>query len=282
MATFPKTAAEALIPLFQFQQLLNQDQNGRRISLLGSIRSQPALLTLERAAFPTDPSVIRTFLSGISNTTNLGANDIYRWYMASHSHGSQAPSENGDAASPPDLKLNLIYPCTPAHIKKYSPQPLRMVTETATIYAQYIQPFMRRKREEGRLNWVFNIIEGRTEQEDVILREHSSRTTGSEGDGEEKGDQEGFLLLPDLNWDRTTMGSLHLLALVERRDIWSLRDLRKRHVPWLKAMREKILGAAVRIYGHAGVEEDMLKLYVHCMYIHLPLLPLPLPLDLFC
>jgi hypothetical protein len=27
------------------------------------------------------------------------------------------------------------------------------------------------KREEGRLNWVFNILEGRTEQEDVIMRD---------------------------------------------------------------------------------------------------------------
>ncbi|ERF74312.1 hypothetical protein EPUS_01999 [Endocarpon pusillum Z07020] len=248
-----KAAAESLIPLFQFQRLLNQDQNGRRISLLGSINEEPALISLERAAFPTDPGVIRTFLAGISNTTNLGSNDIYRWYMASH-EPPKSVSGNADR-SPPDLKINLIYPCTDAHIKKYSPQCLRMVTETAEIYARYVQPYMRQKREEGRLNWVFNIIEGRTEQEDVILREHSSRTTGADG--------EGFLLLPDLNWDRETIGGLHLLALVERRDIWSLRDLKKRHVVWLKHMREKILKAAVKIYGSKGVGEDMLKLYVH-------------------
>jgi m7GpppX diphosphatase len=60
---------------------------------------------------------------------------------------------------------------------------MRMVVETPEIYAAHVRPYMQRKREEGRLNWVFNIIEGRTEQEDVIYREH--------GD-------EGFLLLPDL------------------------------------------------------------------------------------
>lgn len=111
---------------------------------------------------------------------------------------------------------------------------------------------MQRKREEGRLNWVWNIIEGRTEQEDVILRDHGGR-----GD-----DGEGFLMLPDLNWDRKTMSSLHLLALVERRDIWSLRDLRKSHVVWLKHMREKVLKATVKLYPE--LDEDMLKLYVHC------------------
>jgi m7GpppX diphosphatase len=174
--------------------------------------------------------------------------------MANHSHNSGAEGPGG--GGPPALKLNLIYPCTEQHVKKYSPQVVRMVTETPDIYAKYVRSYMRQKREEGRLNWVFNIIEGRTEQEDVILREHGG--TGEDG--------EGFLLLPDLNWDRETMSGLHLLALVERRDIWSLRDLRKKHIVWLRHMRDKILKAAVGIYGDRGVEEDMLKLYVHCQY----------------
>lgn len=126
-----------------------------------------------------------------------------------------------------------------------------MVTETPEIYSKYIRPFMKLKRDEGRLNWVFNIIEGRTEQEDVILRDSGQ---GTEAD-------DGFLMLPDLNWDRKTTTSLHLLGLVERRDIWSLRDLKKKHIEWLKHMREKMLDATVGIYKE--VERDQLKLYVH-------------------
>jgi m7GpppX diphosphatase len=277
-ASDPKAEAESLIPQFQFQRLLNQDQNGRRISLLGSIHDKPAHIVLERAAFPTNPSVITTFLSGISNTTNLGSNDIYRWYMASHSPSAPPDNARGESngdKGPPDLKINLIYPCTSAHIKKYSPQRVRMVTETAATYAQHVQPHMRRKREHGRLNWVFNILEGRTEQEDVILREPSRRRRllhsmgeegggGAGGSGGKEEEEEGFILLPDLNWDRETVGGLHLLALVERRDLWSLRDLKKKHVPWLRHMREKILTATVSIYRDRGVEADMLKVYVHC------------------
>lgn len=112
---------------------------------------------------------------------------------------------------------------------------------------------MQRKREEGRLNWVWNILDGKTEQEDVILRDHGSKGA----------DDEGFLMLPDLNWDRKTMTSLHLLAIVERRDIWSLRDLKKKHVGWLEHMREQLLDATVKLYP--GMEKDMFKLYVHCM-----------------
>ncbi|KAF2659203.1 scavenger mRNA decapping enzyme [Lophiostoma macrostomum CBS 122681] len=229
--------AESLIPKFQLTRLLNQDQAGRRISLLGTIDSQPAILLAERAAFATDNDHLTTFSTSLSSIKNLGANDIYSWFLA-HSKST--------SDQPPDLKLNLIYPCTDSHIKKYSAQGLRVVTETPEIYASYIRPFMQQKREQGRLNWVFNIIEGRTEQEDVIYREH--------GD-------EGFLLLPDLNWDRKTIPSLHLLGLVERRDIWSVRDLKKTHITWIKHMREKLLDATVKLYPE--LERDQLKLYIH-------------------
>jgi m7GpppX diphosphatase len=148
----------------------------------------------------------------------------------------------------PSLKINIIYPCTESHIKKYTPSRLRMVNETPAVYADHTLPYLKSLRAAGKLNWIFNILEGRTEQEDVILR-HSDPT-------------EGFLLLPDLNWDRKTLTSLHLLALVERRDIWSLRDLTKGHVNWLKHMREALIAATTKCYP--GVEDDELKLYIHC------------------
>lgn len=150
----------------------------------------------------------------------------------------------------PDLKINLIYPCTETHVKKYSKQRVRFVTETPEIYKDKVRPYMLAKREEGRLNWVFNIIEGKKEVEDVIYR----TKLGEMGD-------EGFLLLPDLNWDRKTLEGLHLLALVERRDIWSLRDLKKKHIEWLRHMKDKVVQATVETYP--SIEADELKLYVH-------------------
>ncbi|KAL4786776.1 HIT-like domain-containing protein [Aspergillus varians] len=238
-----KVAPEALISKFEVTRLLKQDQNGRRIVLLGSIEGQQGLLTAERAAFATESlAVLKAFHSSITRVNNLGDNDIYRWYLASS-------GIDADGHPSHDLKLNVIWPCTEQHIKKYSDQVLRMVTETPEIYHDYIQPYMQAKREQGRLNWVFNILEGRTEQEDVILRD----------DGH--GPEDAFMMLPDLNWDRKTMGSLHLLALVHRRDIWSLRDLKKKHVPWLRYLRQRVLEGTVKMYP--GLEEDQLKLYVH-------------------
>ncbi|KAH6882838.1 hypothetical protein J4E91_003753 [Alternaria rosae] len=230
--------AESLIPRFHLTRLLNSDQAGRRISLLGTIDSKPALLLAERAAFDTNPTILSNFSTSLRNIKNLGANDIYAWFLANSNPSDENP--------PPDFKLNLIYPCTEKHIKKYEQQRLRVVTETPEIYGKYVRPYMQAQREKGALNWVFNIIEGRTEQEDVIYREAG---------------EEGFLLLPDLNWDRKTMGSLHLLGIVERRDIWSVRDLKRNMAEWVKHMREKMLEATVKLYPE--LERDELKLYVH-------------------
>ncbi|PKS09234.1 hypothetical protein jhhlp_003848 [Lomentospora prolificans] len=275
-----KAPAEALIPKFKLTRALNQGyfprpprpspspkiyskplaatiKAGRRVSLLGEIESQPALLILERATFPTDDEYLGSIPVSLSRLANLGANDIYHWYMAAS--GSRAAEKSGDAQDFfPDLKINLIYPCTDTHIKKYSKQGVRFVTETPEIYRDLVRPYMQSKREQGRLNWAFNIIEGRKEVEDVIYRTE----LGKAGD-------EGFLLLPDLNWDRKTLEALHLLVLVERRDIWSLRDLKKKHIPWLEHMKEKLVAATVKTYP--SIEADQLKLYVHYQptYYHL-------------
>jgi m7GpppX diphosphatase len=200
-------------------------------------------VVLERAPFPSSSDYLGSVTRQLRSVKNLGANDIYAWFLAS--------SGSGEGSEPvEDLKINLIYPCTEKHVKKYSKQGVRFVTETPAIYRDHVRPYMQAQRDAGRLNWVFNVIEGRKEQEDVIIR----TPFGQDPD-------EGFLLTPDLNWDRKTLEGLHLLGIVERRDIWSLRDLRKRHIPWLRHMRTKFLEAATSVYP--SIEQDQLKLYVH-------------------
>ncbi|USW56830.1 Putative scavenger mRNA decapping enzyme DcpS/DCS2, HIT-like superfamily [Septoria linicola] len=238
------TSSNSLLTRFKFTNLLNTDQQGRRIILQGTISSSPALLLCERAAFATQDSYLSSLPRLLSHVQNLGENDIYRWYMAN------SMSENSaDEPTPPDLKINLIYPATEKHFRKYAFQQARVVIETPEIYEKYVRKYMSLCREEGRLNWVFNIIEGRSEQENVLYRSQES----------EKRDD--FLLLPDLNWDRKTIGSLHLLALVERRDVWSVRDLKKRDVEWLRRLRGTLTAATAKLYPE--VESDMLKFYVH-------------------
>ena len=207
---------------------------------------------------------VRLLVSGENNYTN---EYVDYWYLSNIAYtNSKTATTSTPIPIPADLKLNLIYPCTPQHIKKYSSQRLRWVTETPEIYQRYIRPYMHQCRLDGRLDWIFNILDGRAEQDEIILRLQPSSPPSTSPDIEEI----GFILSPDLNWDRRTLSSLHLLAIPNRRDIWSLRDLRIRHLPWLLSMRSIILDSATRLYGPGtplggthGLERDELKLYVH-------------------
>ncbi|OTB14317.1 hypothetical protein K445DRAFT_75880 [Daldinia sp. EC12] len=241
-----KRRAEALIPKFQFERVLNQGEAGRTITLYGHVDSDPAILVLERAPFPEAEEYLSVLPASLRSITNLGNNDIYSWFL-----GSGGPilkeNENDKYA---DFKISLICPCTDKHIKKHSKQGYRFVTETPEIYREKVRPFMQINREEGRLNWVYNIIEGRKEVEDVIYR----TPLGRDGD-------EGFLMLPNLHWDRKTIEALHLLGIVERRDIWSMRDLKKKHISWLRHMKAKLIEATVKTYPQ--IDTDQLKLFVH-------------------
>ncbi|KAI2635463.1 HIT-like domain-containing protein [Xylaria nigripes] len=241
-----KRRAEALIPKFQFERILDQGVAGRRITLYGHVDSQPALLILERAAFPDVAEYLSALPANLRSITNLGNNDIYSWFL-----GSGGPVfRDGEKDKFADFKIDLICPCTDKHIKKHSRQGFRFITETPEIYREKVRPFMQANREEGRLNWVYNIIEGRKEVEEVIYR----TPLGRDGD-------EGFLLLPNLHWDRITIDALYLLGIVERRDLWSLRDLKKKHLPWLRHMKAKLVDATVKTYPE--IEEDQLKLFCH-------------------
>ncbi|KAI8632115.1 HIT-like domain-containing protein [Xylariaceae sp. FL1651] len=249
-----KKRAEALIPQFQFERLLNQDNGGRRIKLYGQVNSQPALLILERAPFPNTHEYLSALPTNLRSLTNLGNNDIYSWFLGSG--GPIFQNEENDKFA--DFKIDLICPCNDKHIKKYSRQGARFVTETPEIYHHKIQPLMQTSREGGSLNWLYNIIEGRKEVESVLYRTPS----GQDGD-------EGFLLLPNLHWDQKTIEALHLLGIVERRDLWSLRDLKKKHIPWLKHMRAKLIDATIQTFPQIGADQLKLFCHYHPTYYHL-------------
>lgn len=58
------------------------------------------------------------------------------------------------------------------------------------------------------------------------------------------------------------MSSMYTMALVLRRDITSIRDLKKKDVPWLRKIQGKILHGLCERYPE--IEEDQIRLYVHC------------------
>lgn len=69
-----------------------------------------------------------------------------------------------------------------------------------------------------------------------------------------------FVILPDMKWDLSTISSLYLVALVQDRNLRSLRDLRKRHIGLLRAIHKE----AERIVDEKwGLKKGGLRLYFH-------------------
>lgn len=108
-------------------------------------------------------------------------NDIYHWFLASQS-AATTPDELAQGGA--DVKITLIYPATETHVRKYSQQNTRMVTETPEIYKKFVKPYVESKRTGGRLNWVYNILEHKAESDRIIV--------------EDIDEKDGFILLPDL------------------------------------------------------------------------------------
>ncbi|KAG9064165.1 hypothetical protein KI688_003353 [Linnemannia hyalina] len=238
---------------FVFTRVLNEDPILKTLTLLGTVPAtatatttataeeksqevQPVILLIEKTHFATQ-SAESNITCRISELLSTGSNDIYHWWNAIILEGK---------AYDPDLKMTVISPVTEAHIAKYSRQERKMITETAEIYHKAILPWIE-SQPKSRIQWVYNILEGLKEQENIILRDNDADT--------------GFIVLPDSKWDKRTLSSLYLLAISMRSDVRSLRDLKPEHLPMLKNLRDKIM--ALIPVRFPGVASDEVRMFVH-------------------
>ncbi|RUS29561.1 HIT-like domain-containing protein [Jimgerdemannia flammicorona] len=127
-----------------------------------------------------------------------------------------------------------------------SPQNRHMIAETPEIYKMVVEPYIK-STPASRIQWVYNALEGTAEVERVVLRDEADVETG-------------FVLLPDSKWDCKTLDTLYLQVLVLRRDIRSLRDLTRSHLPLLRNVRDRVCAVVPAKYG---VQADELRIFIH-------------------
>ncbi|VVT47113.1 uncharacterized protein SAPINGB_P001549 [Magnusiomyces paraingens] len=229
-----------LVKNFQFSRILSNSTDSKKIYLLGTIDSQNAIVAIEKVAFDLDPKSLSDYKSlGIDQLRLLDINDVYSWNMATL-------IQNID--SNPAAKVNVIYPASDTHIKKYQESKPRYIVETPELYQKYVAPYVESMRGD-RIKWVHQILFKGTEAERVLTRV----------DEDPSGRNGTFVLLPDLKWDRKTLETLYLIA-ISIKDIASIRDLTEAHIPMLESIRDKIYAT---VYEKYGLEPSQLKIYVH-------------------
>ncbi|SCU84178.1 LAMI_0C06546g1_1 [Lachancea mirantina] len=249
----------SLIKKFMFHRILDSNPQTKVISLLGKIDSQDAIVTLEKTHFTYDTNVFRaengrntpvlhnceaefSCLKSIEELKEVASNDIYYWGMS---------LLRQDMGQNPTAKINLIWPATAVHIRKYDSQRLHVIRETPDIYSSIVEPYIVEMCSQQRLQWVRNILHHGAESDRVVYR-----------DFVESNAKDGFLILPDMKWDGVNLDALYLVAIVFREDIRSLRDLRPEHKPWLVSMLNKIRSVVPGCYNFT-IQPDELRIFIH-------------------
>ncbi|KAK4701682.1 m7GpppX diphosphatase, partial [Phenoliferia sp. Uapishka_3] len=225
------TSAEDLLSSFKFERVLSEDSRALVLYLLGSAvppatgERFPMILKVEKTPYSSEPAQIAALsdLSTWSKLEMMTTNDIYSTLLAWYAPGNRSAD----------------------HIKKYSVQSSCMLRETPELYRTVVEPYIE-SLPAGQTGWVHNILEGKSEAENVLFRDTDPET--------------GFVLTPDLKWDQKTLNSLYLLVLTQTRTIRSLRDLRPSHLPLLRKIRDESRRAIREKYG---VKAGELRMFIH-------------------
>jgi m7GpppX diphosphatase len=220
-----------LVQEFKYVRILEEDPLVKRLVILGQIRGDDAILTLEKTWFAdyTKPQDSLLEVDLIAN------NDVYFW---GHTLAKQ------DLQSNPSCKFNLIYPASETHIRKYEKAVLHMIKETPEAYENIVKPYIETMKGE-RLQWVKNILYHGAESERVLFKNNE------------------YVLLPDMKWDGKDINTLYCCCIVYDASIASIRDLNKFHIDYLKRTQESLLEEIPKIYAGDGLQRDNLRLYIH-------------------
>ncbi|XP_003384271.1 PREDICTED: m7GpppX diphosphatase-like [Amphimedon queenslandica] len=219
---------------FYVSSVLAEDTRGKSVALCGSFGEGDKKAVIVTEKQPIDQKELTSFLSSSSHPElklNF-KNDIYSQYEV------QAPGGLGS------LKMMVVYPATEKHVMKYTDQEVFVIKETPEDYARKVKPYI--ESQALSLQWVDNILKGISEADRLIYNDEDHVS--------------GFVILPDLKWNSSDLNSLYLIAIVRQAGLYSVRDLRKEHVPLLRDIQQKGKAAAE---AHYGVSGNQLRFYIH-------------------
>ena len=173
-------------------------------------------VTIDNVNYKFIPSKVKSFDKIIKNNKTM-ENDIYEKYEATA-----------------ELSGELII-CN--DVTKMKRTERKIVRET---YEEYIKSLQ--KRDPNKDKWIYNIIEGISEQELILYRD------------------EYCIVIPTYMWDSVNLDKLHILCLPTDLTLRSIRSLTAKHIPLLEHMKKVTLETIKNIYG---IDECYLKMFFH-------------------
>ncbi|XP_045164966.2 m7GpppX diphosphatase-like [Mercenaria mercenaria] len=232
---------------FDIEKVIAENTRSKTTTLHAKLDGENAVVLLEKTPF--DLTHVKNYLTGDTTLKNTLKNDIYGTYEA-----YLPPTENA-------VKAVVIHPATEKHIQKYSDQEMYIVRETPELYSKVTLPLLQSR--QFSMQWVYNILEKKQEADRIVFEDADPET--------------GFILLPDMKWDRKDKNALYLVGIVHKHGIKSLRDLNKTYLPLLKnvlakgreAIQEKYDIPASRLHVYIHYQPSYYHFHVHFTHIKL-------------
>ena len=233
------TESQIRMSQIKFVRKLSENGTNKTFAYEGLYHSKPALVVLEKTQM--DEHIVKDMIDDTTIPLQVDfVNDVYGSY-AFHPNPQFNP-----------IKATITHPASSKHIDKWTSQPIRLIRESFEQYKSITLPFITNHRMD--IEWVHNILDGKDEQERIVFRDPDPET--------------GFTLLPDMKWDQKSNTDLYLVAICNKRNIMSLRDLTFDHLPLLQNIISK--GCAA-IHDKYSLSEDELRIFIHYQpsYYHL-------------
>lgn len=173
-------------------------------------------VTVENVNYKFIPSKVTSFDKIVKNNKTM-ENDIYEKYEATA-----------------EISGELIV-CN--DVSKMKRTEKKLVRET---YEEYLTSL--KKRDPNKDKWIYNIIDGTSEQELILHRDESC------------------IIIPTYMWDSVNIEKLHILCLPTDITLRSIRSLTANHIPLLEHMKKVTLETIKAKYG---LDECYLKIFFH-------------------
>lgn len=193
------------------EKVINDSTMTKMITFQGVYKNQPIVIRLEKTMF-AELATKEALKNTLTRMDCTFINDIYSSYAI-----TPPPSEE----SLNQLQATIIWPANEKVLAKYTHDEMIFFSETREDFRDIVGPYIDNllTNDKNYNNWVYNILEGRSEAERVFYNDTNPDS--------------GFIVVPDLKWSGS-VDDLNLLAICHRHDIRCLRDLNASHLPLLK------------------------------------------------
>ena len=173
-------------------------------------------VTIENVNYKFIPSKVTSFDQIVKNNKTM-ENDIYEKYEATA-----------------EISGELII-CNDVTKMKHTEK--KLIRET---YEEYLKTL--EKRDPNKDKWIYNVIDGSSEQEHVLYRD------------------EMCIVIPTYMWDSVNIDKLHILCLPTDVKLRSIRSLTAEHIALLEHMKKVTLETIKDKYG---LDECYIKMFFH-------------------